>query len=288
VALIDPDHPELEAARLQNRRAREWHPVLRHRDDAEVRVGFQYEDFEFADAAQMAFVHGAWRGYRFHPWVEAQYWDKFGESTPRLGTGVGVRPWPKWSVAGEIWTAAGSNVLAELEFRLGVGRSLPWGFGVGVDYRHMRFDASRVDVATGTVEYYFPFPVWMSFNYHRAWTTFDSVEADAPHGASRGRCDPSALDFGSCDGETANDSFSVRYHQQLTRRLRLHLGYASGTQSFQALAIDGVGRFDAQTVSLGVDVELGERLTLALGGAREMRDRGGDVTAVQVALSRFF
>lgn len=288
VAVLAPDDPDLGAARLQNRHARAWHPVLQHQDDAEVRVGMRYEDFGFADPAHMGFVHGAWLGHGVHPWVEAQYWDKFGETTPRLGTGVALRPWPKWSVAGELWTAPGSDVLAEIEFRLGIGRSLPWGFGVGVDYRHLRFSGSRVHVATGTIEYYFPFPVWVSLNYHRAWTTFDSVEAAHPRGASRGRCDPSALRFGSCNGQTAHDSVSLRYHQQVTRRLRLHLGYASGSQAFQATSVDGVGRFDAQTVDVGLDVELTPRLGLSLGFTREMRHPGGDVNSIEVSFVRYF
>jgi tetratricopeptide (TPR) repeat protein len=288
VARVAPGDPELEAARHQNEYGRAWHPVLRHENDTELRVGFRYEDFDFAAPATMASVRGAWRGYRLNPWVEAQYWDKFGESTPRLGAGVAMRPWPKWSVASELWTAPASDVFAQLEFELGVGRSLPWGFGVGVDYRLMRFSHSRVHVATGTIEYYFPFPVWVSLNYHRAWTTLDSVEAAAPRGPSRSTCDPSRLQFGTCDSQVANDSFSFRYHQQVTRRLRLHLGYAYGTQSFQALSVDGVGRFLAQTVDVGVDVELTDRLTLALGFTREMRDRSGNVHVAQVALSRFF
>jgi len=261
-ARVDPADPRIAAARKRHRHASAWSSILPDRPEFEGTVGYRHQDFSFAQDAHMGFVHGGYRTRRTHTFLRVEQWDKFGEESTRVGSGIVLGPWSRWTLGGEAWTDPGSDVLPEWELRVVLGRALPFGLGVGAGYRHMHFANTRVHVATGTVEYYFPFPVWLSATYHRSHS-----------------------DLKRLDETQNNDTISFLYHQRLARRVTLHLGYIYGNEAFQDLSIDQVGSFQADTFHGGFDLAITPWLAAGARASYQSRDNGGEVTSMGLSLS---
>jgi len=259
---LQPGDAQTALARKRIARAAAWSTPLPHRPTWEGSAGIRYEDYSFADAGQMAWVHGAYRTERTHTFLQAEHWDKFDEQSTRFGVGLSVKPRPRWTIAGEVWADPGSEVLPEYDLRLTVGRSIGWGLGLSGGYRYMDFERTTVNVFTGTVEYYFPFPVWVSLSYHR-----------------------SASELRLSDEDAQNDSVSFLYHHRLFRRLTLHAGYAYGNETFQDLSIDRVGDFQAQTIHGGADYVVTRWLAAGVQLSHQERDNGDTVDAVGLSVS---
>jgi hypothetical protein len=101
---------------------------------------------------------------------------------------------PRWPFAAEAWIDPGSDVFPEYDLRAGVGRVLPWRFGAGVDYRYAQFSDSQFQVVSGTLEYYLPFPAWMTASYYHSMTESDVA---------------------GLSGD--NDAYAFRYHHEVIR-----------------------------------------------------------------------
>jgi YaiO family outer membrane protein len=259
---LQPDDPQIALARERIERNAAWSTPLPPRPTWEGSAGMRYEDFSFADAGQMAWVHGAHRTERTHTFLQVEQWDKFDEQSTRFGVGLTVKPRPRWTLAGEAWTDPGSEVLPEYDLRVTVGRSIGWGLGLSGSYRFMEFEHSRVNVFTGTAEYYFSFPVWVSLAYHRSSSELRLSGEDAQ-----------------------NDSVSFLYHHRLFRRLTLHAGYAYGNETFQDLSIDRVGDFQAQTIHGAADYVITRWLAAGLQISHQERDNGDTVDAIGLSVS---
>jgi YaiO family outer membrane protein len=259
---LHPDDEQVAEARRHVDRNAAWATPLPFRPKWEGSAGIRYEDFSFADAGQMAWVLGAYRTERTHTFLQVEQWDKFDERSTRLGVGLSGNPRPRWTLAGEVWADPGSEVLPEYDLRLTVGRSLGWGLGVSGGYRYMHFETTRVNVLTGTVEYYFSSPIWVSLSYHRSTSQRRASGDDAQ-----------------------NDSVSFLYHHRLFRRLTLHAGYAYGNESFEDLSVDRTGEFQAQTLHGGADYVITSWLAAGLRISHQERDNGDTVDSVGLSVS---
>ena len=132
----------------------------------------------------------------------------------------------------------------------------------GFAYRYADFSDVRVQVLSGTLEYYFTFPAWVTGTY------FYSISQSSRT---------------SLDGD--DNAFAVRGHYQALPRLTVHAGYAYGGESYEDLSIDRVGHFQANTVEGGADVAVTEHVSVRLGGAYQLRDDGRTVTTAAASVA---
>jgi YaiO family outer membrane protein len=261
-AEVAPDSADVTEARRRNDEAQRWRSIEVGTSRVEVTAGALYEDFSYTDAGMMAFVRGRYRPGRFKYLFEVQQWDKFDETSTRVGGGVSGRITPAWPFALEAWIDPGSDVLPEYDFRAGLGRGLPWRFGAGVEYRLAQFADSLVNIVSGTVEYYFPFPAWATATYHRSFTSSDTAALDRD-----------------------NDSYSFRYHHQIVPPVIVHVGYAHGVETYEDLSVDEIGRFEADSFEAAVDVAITRRWSVRVGGGYQVRDNDDTVLSMAGALS---
>lgn len=99
----------------------------------------------------------------------------------------------------------------------------------------------------------------------------------------RARYDRSLTSFSGFEERVSNNSGSVGLSVQAHRRLRLDAGYARGIENFDALSIDRVGRFLANTVSGGARLDLPSLTSLA--AVSEYQRRADGATMVRVTAS---
>jgi len=259
---VAPDSTEVAEARRRNDEAQRWRSLEVGTSRVEVTVGALYEDFSYTDAGMMGFVRGRYRPGRLKYLFEVQQWDKFDEQSTRIGGGVSGRITPAWPFALEAWVDPGSDVLPEYDFRAGIGRGLPWRLGVGLEYRLAQFADSLVNIVSGTVEYYFPFPGWATATYHHSFSSSDVAALDQD-----------------------NDSYSFRYHHQVIPPVIIHAGYAHGVETFEDLSVDEIGRFEADSLEAAVDVAITRRWSVRVGGGYQLRDNDDTVTSMAAAVS---
>lgn len=259
---VHPGSADVAEARRRNDEARRWRSLAIEEGRVEATAGGQYENFSYTNAAYMAFVRGRYHPGRFRYFLEVQEWNKFEEQSTRVGVGASGRIFSQWPMAVEAWIDPGSEVMPEYDFRVGVGRVLPWRFGAGLDYRYAQFFDSRFQVVSGTLEYYLPFSAWMTATYHQSFTQSDVAKLDRN-----------------------DNAYSFRYHHQIVPPVIVHLGYARGGESYADLSIDQIGHFEANTVDAAVDVAITQHWAARLGGSYQARDNGDTVTAIGTSVS---
>lgn len=257
-----PGSADVAEVRRRNDEARRWRSLSVEASHVEATVGGQVEHFSYTDTAYMGFVRGRYRPGRVRYFLEVQEWDKFAEQSTRVGAGMSMRIVPKWPMSLEAWIDPGSDVMPQYDFRVGIGRVLPWRFGVGLDYRFAQFSDSHFQVASATIEYYLPFPAWVTATYHQSFT---------------------ASDLPGLDG--SNNAYSFRYHHQIIPPVTIHAGYARGGETYADLSIDQIGHFEANTVEAAVDVAITPHWSARLGGVYQSRDNGDTVTGLGTSVS---
>jgi hypothetical protein len=80
----------------------------------------------------------------------------------------------------------------------------------------------------------------------------------------------------------------VRGSYALFPRLSLVAGYARGLEDFDAVSIDRIGPFRANTASAGVRLDLPTSSTVFAGYEHQWRERNAEMGRVSVKLSQRF
>lgn len=159
--------------------------------------------------------------------------------------------------------APGARVLARHDYTGGFAYSLGARVVLSSDYRHMRFNDALVHVVSPSVEYYFEKPIWLQAGIHQAWT--DYAVPGRPIAGTR--------------------SFSIRYNQQLNEAVLLHLGYARGNESFSALSVDRLGKFEANTFTTAADFKISPSYATGIFYSYQKRSTGPQQSSFGVSLT---
>lgn len=237
----------------ESREARELESQIILPRSLQFTVGYGRDDFSFASAGNLGFVTAGYVGARERFAFQYERWDKFGEVADRAGVSVSGRTSDRVWLRGSVMFAPRSTVLARQDYSVGFSRSWPGGFVVGGDYRRLELDDVHVHIVSPGVEYYFADrPVWLQGVFSESRTTFDAPVRT----------------------RALNPSILLRYNQQLSETLVMHVGYARGQESFAALSIDQLGRFRANTYSGSVDIRVSPASSIALSYAHQERSSG--------------
>ena len=156
----------------------------------------------------------------------------------------------------------GAEVVARQDYTGGLAFSPSRSVVVSTDYRHMRFSNAFVHVVSPSIEYYFERPVWLQATLYQAWTRH------AAPGLSAG-----------------SRSFSIRYNHQLNTAMLLHAGFARGNESFSALSVDRLGKFEAKTVTGGIDFRISPSFVTGVFYSYQFRSTGSHQKSVGISLT---
>lgn len=229
----------------------------------EMVVGYGQDRFSFASPAHVGTVSIGYVGIRNRAAVQHESWNKFGDVAHRSGFSLSHRfERPLW-IRGGMMLAPGARVLARYDYTGGFAYSLAARVVLSTDYRHMRFDNAVVHVVSPAVEYYFEKPIWLQASIYQAWT--DYAVSGHPIAGSR--------------------SFSIRYNQQLSEAVLLHLGYARGNESFSALSVDRLGKFEANTFTTAADFKISPSYVTGIFYSYQKRSMGLEQSSVGVSLT---
>ena len=245
---IDPDNQDAKDLKAE---IGSPHPV-------EVRVGYGQDRFSFADAGHAGYLSASYVGESSRVGLQYEEWSRFDERARRAGWNF-TRKWNGgwWLRGGAMWGPGAVSVPSQ-EYTAGFSRTLPRRFVFDTDYRYLGFRSAGVHVMAPAVSYYFAKPRWIQATLSNSWTSL------AAH-----------------PGVLANQGVLVQYYQQIAI-VRLHAGYARGTESFEALSIDRIGTFRANTYLAGGDFKISRAYSAGLFTAYQRRSNGRRETSFGV------
>jgi YaiO family outer membrane protein len=252
VLALEPDHAE----------ARELKSEITPRR-FEMTMAYGQDRFSFASPAHVYAVSIGYAGAGNRVVLHHEVWDKFGEVAHRSGFNISHRFEQSLWIRGGMMLAPGAGIVARQDYTGGFAYLFPKGIVVSTDYRHMRFSNALVHVASPSIEYYFEKPVWLQAAFYQAWTRY--AAPGLPVAGSR--------------------AFSVRYNHQLNRAMLFHAGYARGNESFSALSVDRLGKFEAKTVTGGIDFRTSSSFVTGVFYSYQFRSTGSHQKSAGISLT---
>jgi len=244
----------------QNQEARELDAELGRSHPFELRLGYVHDNFSFAAPGDAGELNASYVGEEGRVGLQYEEWSRFNERDRRAGFNFSRRYGGKWWLRGGAMWGPGATVVARGEYTGGISRTLPHRFVLDGDYRYLGFKAAEAHIAEPSLSYYFAKPRWIQVTSYSAWTRVGT------------------------SGHFTN-SWLFRYYQQVTRPLRLHAGYARGNESFEALSIDKLSVFEANTYLAGADVDFSRTLTAGLFCVHQRRSNGFRETSAGFSLT---
>ncbi len=229
----------------------------------EMTMAYGQDRFSFASPAHVYTVSIGYAGTRNRAALQHEIWNKFGDVAHRSGFHLSHRFQQSLWIRGGMMLAPGAKVLARQDYTAGFAYSLPKGIVVSTDYRHMRFSDALVHVASPSIEYYFEKPISLQATFYQAWTRY------AAPGLSM----------------AISRSFSIRYSHQLNRVMLFHAGYARGNESFSALSVDRLGKFEAKTLSGGIDFRISRSYVTGVFYSYQFRSTGSHQKSAGIRLT---
>jgi len=200
-----------------------------------LQVGFEHNRFSYSGPGNVGRTTIGYRGRSTDFYLDQEVWDWYGKVENRFGANIVHRfPSRTWLSAGFLYGPGGVTVIPRADYNLGVAQQLPYGFVPSLDYRYLHFSGSDVHFVEPGVEYYVNPHIWLRLLYIETLTKFTKRVAGS------GEIIPM-------------ESVMLRYNQQIAEPLAIHAGYAYGGETFLPHTSDRVGRFKANTVSVGAD-----------------------------------
>lgn len=227
-----------------NEEARKAVETLTEQKSLQFETGYLLEEFDFTGNTQGHFMQLLYRDYyRWAVLGRLQYQNKFDQNNIRPTFGVTYRAGRRTWLRGEISGAPPNDtVIANWDFTAEVIQGLPGGVGLGGSYRFLDFETADVQLLTVIGNWDAKSNLHLYLRYIPARTEFrQSGQSEWSHsGWARLVWD-------------ANNTFSP------------FLVYAVGTESFESLSADRLGRFSAQTYGGGGEIRFaaGQGIRLA-------------------------
>jgi YaiO family outer membrane protein len=216
---LDPDNAEAKDLRREIAVPR---PV-------ELRIGYAQDRFSFTSPGNMGFLSAGYAGEVNCFSLQYEEWSRFEQRVRRAGFNFTRKAGRRWWLRAGAMLGPGAVVVPRQEYTAGVSRSLLRRFAMDVDYRLLRFRAADVHLISPAISYYFAKPIWVTATAYGSSTAWrDGVQSPR-----------------------ANGSGLVQVYHQVAKPVLLHAGYARGSESFQALSVDRLGVFGANTYLAG-------------------------------------
>ncbi|OGC25167.1 hypothetical protein A2291_01955 [candidate division WOR-1 bacterium RIFOXYB2_FULL_42_35] len=147
-------------------------------------------------------------------------------------------------VNGTYNTSPSLLVSSAFEAEVGYSVAKPWVFVA--NYKRRNFLQSFLDTYSPGLDYYLPFPGWISARYY----------------------------VSKASDSTMSNSSSIKLFYEPNDFARIYLGYASGNEAYKDISLATTFAFNSTTTMAGIKIELKKGLSLKLDISREIRDNG--------------
>ncbi len=200
-------------------------------------LGYSHDHFDFTDSANEGFLELAYRRDRATVLGRIQYQSKFGEQRPRYAFGTTCQLRTRTWVHGEFgWASSQAIVVPQQDATLELTQGLRPGLAAGGGYRYMNFRDGEVQVVSALTNLDVRTNLHLYLRYTPALTRFKATGA-----------------------RTWNHNGWMRGVWDANRTLSPYLLYAVGSESFEAITVDQLGRFAAHTYGGGAEVRMNSR-----------------------------
>lgn len=200
----------------------------------EVRMGYGQDRFSFTAPGNMGYLSAGYVGEANRLKFQYEQWSLFGQDVGRMGFSYTRKMSKGWWLRAAGIVGPGAVVVPRQEATAGLSHALPHRFTLDGDYRFLRFRSADIHLASATLSYYLAKSAWVTATLDNSWAVW------------RASPTPGRVD----------QSFLGQVYRQAGRRVVLHGGYARGTESFEALSIDRLSFFGANTYLAGSDFRL--------------------------------
>jgi YaiO family outer membrane protein len=215
----------------------------------ELRIGYAQDRFSFTSPGNMGFLNAGYAGEANRFSLQYEEWSRFEQRVRRAGFNFTRKSGAHWWLRAGATLGPGAVVVPRQEYTAGVSRSLPRRFAMDVDYQFLRFRAADVHLISPAISYYFAKPVWVTATAYGSSTAWrDGVQP-----------------------RRANGSGLVQIYHQVAKPILIHAGYARGSESFQALSVDRLGVFGANTYLAGSEFRVTSAYSFELFYAYQSR-----------------
>lgn len=196
--------------------------------------------------------------------VKAQALDRFDERIARGGGGLEWRASHRWFLRGHALFGADSLALPGLDTG-GEAEFVKQAFSVVAGLQYVAFESSAPDTSTA-----------------RAWILSPGLTVRlSPDLTLLARYYRSLTEFSASGDWIVNDSGLLGLRLQLSPRVWVEGAWAGGTETFDALSIDRLGDFDANTLRAAMEIDVGSLTSIA--GAYEYQWRQDDQRMMRVS-----
>jgi YaiO family outer membrane protein len=224
--VLDLDHDNQEALRLEESLVPD-HTV-------ELRMGFEGDTLPDTALGAIEELSLSYLTTKGQVGVDFGHLDRFNEDGNRGGMHFSRNLNAATSIRAAVLAGGGGDIVAKLDWTVGISRKVRHGLVLGADYRHIAFRTVTVDAAIADVDYYFEKPVWIQTSYAANRTSTD--------------LSPAIL---------------LRVNSRVRKNLTINAGYAHGTEVFQEASQSPLstefGTFSQDSYIGGVNLDLGRK-----------------------------
>jgi YaiO family outer membrane protein len=217
--VLDIDHENQEALRLQESLVPD-HVV-------ELRVGFEGDTLPGTALGTIEELGLSYLNKNGQIGVDFAHLDRFDQDGNRGGMHFSRKLDGATSIRAAALFGGGGDIVAKLDWSVGISRKVRRGLVLGADYRHIGFRSLKVDAAIANVDYYFEKPVWLQTSYAANRTSSDLT--------------PSIL---------------MRVNSRIRKNMTVSAGYAHGTEVFQLALPTQFGTFSQDSYIGGLNLDL--------------------------------
>jgi YaiO family outer membrane protein len=217
--VLDVDRENQEALRLEE--------TLVPDHTVELRIGFEGDTLPGTALGAIEEVSLSYLNQKGQVGVDFAHLDRFDEDGNRGGMHFSRKLDGATSIRAAALFGGGGDIVAKLDWSVGISHKVHRGVVLGADYRHIAFRSLKVDAAIADVDYYFEKPIWIQTSYSADRTSTDLT--------------PSIL---------------LRVNSRLRKNMTVSAGYAHGTEVFQLALPTQFGTFSQDSYIGGINLDL--------------------------------
>lgn len=226
-----------------------------------VEVEYLFEKLNFArDAKGMRIGWNYLGPGRLATGAAVRYLNKFDRDNITLAWTLGFRPAAGTALDFEIALSPKGEVVAEQTYGMGLTRRISSRFDLIGAYRFLKFEEANIQIVSPGLTWYITDRANLSLLYYLSRTSFEGNSA-----------------------RPINHSALVKLAYSLSERASAYTYFATGSESFETITIDRIGKLSANSYGFGIQHRITPRFGIKFG--YEFQDRSGPNSQHSLILS---